>query len=163
MSIFVLSTPAPLPKTNRVASIAILYAAFLTVMALGQLYTFDDFIALIGTFELPLPNALTYAIGPVLIACEIGAIPFLLRMRLSPAFRVVSMLLGWIVALIWFLFTLWASISNAPITTVGFLGTVGNLTHGVWAILLSIALGVLAAWASWGMWPFITKKSKRKK
>lgn len=162
MSIFVQSTPAPKPKSSRVSSIAILYAALLTIMALGQLYTFDDFVALIGTYALPLPNALVYVIAPLLVACEVGAIPFLLKMHLSPAFRFLSMILGWIVAGVWFLLTFWILISNASVSTIGFLGTAISLAPGVWALLLSIAFGILAAWASWGMWPIATKKKQLK-
>lgn len=162
MSIFVQSTPALVPKTRRVSIVAVLYAAILTIMALGQLYTFEDFITLIGTYALPLPSAIAYAVAPLLIVCEVGAIPFLLRMRLSPAFRFLSMILGWTVAGVWFLLTLWVLVSNTPISTIGFLGTVGSLPPGVGAVLLSIGLGVLTAWASWGMWPIVSSKKRSK-
>lgn len=162
MSFFVQSTPAPIPKTKRVASVGILYAAIVTIMALGQLYTFDSFITLITSFHLPVSEAVSYAIAPVIIALEIAAIPFLLRMRLSPAFRVLSMVSGWGVACIWLTVTLWIVSTRQDVTTVGFIGDIGELVPGVWAILFSISLGILSAWASWGMWPFAAKRMVRK-
>lgn len=158
MSVFVKTTAAPAPKTDRVKVIAMLYAILLVGMALAQLYSFDEFIELFVGFNFPLTDTLVYLVAPLLIVCEVFALPFLLRMRLSPAFRVVSMACGWLVALKWFLISLWVVTTAQPVETVGFLGTVGSLTPGWWAVLFSVSLGILAAWASWGMWPLKLKK-----
>lgn len=158
MSIFVKATLPPLPKTDRVKQIAILYAVVIVIMAVAQLYTFDTFIELIQRFNLPLPESLSYAVAPLLIVCEVFALPFLLRMTISPAFRALSMVCGWLVALKWFFISLWVVATVQPVETIGFLGTVGEVAPGWWAVLMSAALGVLAAWVAWGMWPFPLKK-----
>lgn len=159
MSVFVKATPAPTPKTDRVKVISLFYAGILVVLALTQLYTFDKFIELIPEFNLPLSETLTFLAAPLLVVCEVFALPFLLRMRLSPAFRFLSMIFGWLVAVIWFFISLWLVTTYQAVATVGFLGTLGDLTPGWWAVFFSIALGILAAWSSWGMWP-LTKQPK---
>lgn len=154
MSMFARVTPAPIPKTKDVNKIAILYAGVLVVMVVAQLFTFDEFLKLVTSFGFPGGIQYAHFITTFLVVAEVFALPFLLRMPLSPAFRWVSMILGWLVALIWAKLTIWLVIQDSIINNVGFLGTVVDLTPGWWAIFMSIAFGVLAAWASWGMWPY---------
>lgn len=158
MSFFVKPTPAPTPKSSQVKQISILFAVLLVIMAVAQLFTYEEFIPLVATFNLPVGETLSYLVVPLLIVCEVFALPFLLRMSLSPAFRFVSMVSGWFVAIIWFLMTLWIVSTSQAVETIGFVGTVATLIPGWWAVLFSVALGILAAWASWGMWPIKTKK-----
>ena len=153
MSIFVKSVPAQEPRSSESKKIAILYACILVVMAVTQLFTFDDFLVYFQSFGLPLSTELTYALLPTLIVAEVFAIPFLLRMRLSPAFRCVSMFFGWLVAVIWILLTFWLASTATQVSTVGFLGTLVDLTPGWWAVFISLSFAVLVAWSSWGLWP----------
>lgn len=153
MSMFAKVTPAPEPRTDRIRKISLLYAGILVVFALAQLYTFDTFIELIPSFNLPFNDTFAYALAPIIVATEVFALPFLLTMNLSVAFRWVSMILGWIVPALWFFISGWIVITQPTAETVGFLGTVVDLVPGWWAILVSIALGILATWASWGLWP----------
>jgi hypothetical protein len=147
------TTPAPTPKTKDVRRIATFYAIILVIMAVTQLFTFDEFLKLVTSFNFPGGVRYAYFITALLVVSEVFALPFLLRMALSPAFRWLSMVLGWLVALIWAKLTIWLVIQDSVVSNVGFLGTVVNLMPGWWAIFMSIALGILAAWASWGMWP----------
>jgi len=160
MSILVQTTVAPAVKTKNVSKIAIVYAVILVGMVVTQLFTFDEFLKLLSVFDLPGGVRYAHFIGAFLVTAEVLALPFLLRMQLSPAFRVVSMILGWAVALIWTKLTVWLLIQDSYINNVGFLGTVVNLILGWWAVFFSIALGILAGWSSWGMWP-VQQKTKR--
>ncbi len=156
MSMFVKALDASTPKSEQSKQIAVLYAVILVVMAVAQLFTFDTFMELVASFHFPLPETAQFLIAPLLIVCEIFALPFLLRMRLSPAFRVLSMGCSWLVPVKWFLLTLWVVNSGQPVESIGFLGSIGELTPGWWAVLLSVSLGIMAAWSSWGLWPFRT-------
>ncbi|MDB5162743.1 MAG: rane protein of unknown function [Candidatus Saccharibacteria bacterium] len=153
MSILVKSTPAPKPRSKESSNIAIFFAAVLVLMAVAQLFTFEDFLPFIQSLNLPLSDNGVYSVAPILIFAEIFAVPFLLRMRLSPAFRFVSMLLGWLAVGIWLFISVWILVANVDVETIGFLGTVVDLTPGWWAVFISLALGVLAAWSAWGLWP----------
>jgi hypothetical protein len=67
--------------------------------------------------------------------------------------RIVSMVFGWVVPVIWLGLSLWVMVTTNAITNIGFVGTVLTLTPGWWALLFSLALAILSVWASWGMWP----------
>ncbi len=153
MTWFVHTTPAAPPRSKDASRIAILYAIILVGFAVSQLFTFDDFKTLVQAFQLPIGDVWVAALAPAIIAAEVFALPFLLRMPLSPAFRWFSMILSWVVVLLWLGITIWLVASDTVVSTVGFSGTVGELTPGWWAIFVSLALGILAAWSSWGLWP----------
>lgn len=154
------ATPAPKPRSKDVVSASILYAGLLTAMAVAQLFTFDALIEHLVILDLPGGRAMAHALVPIIIASEVFALPFLLRMALSPAFRVASMGLGWLVALLWLYVSTWTVLFVPEATTVGYLGTVFDTVPGWWAILVALSMGVLAAWAAWGMWP-IPKRRRR--
>jgi len=153
MSIFVQPTLASTPKTKNIQRAALFYAAILIVMIVAQLFTFEEFVPLVVSFDFPGGDALAHFDAAFIIVAELLALPFLLRMSVSPAFRWVSMIAGWFVAATWLKFTVWLVVSGSIIHNVGFLGTAVEMTPGWWAIFASIILGILTSWASWGMWP----------
>ncbi len=167
MSFFRIPTPAPVPKSKNVATISLFYAVILVVMVVAQLFTFESFLELFGAFDLPGGLTTAYTLAAVLIAAQVFALPFLLRMPLSPAFRMVSLLSAGLVADIWLFLTLWLAIMQPAVTNVGFLGTVVETMPGWWAVCIALAFGILATWAAWGMWPGtpegLAKKSNAKK
>lgn len=158
MSILIHATPSRAPRTPMTAQITLLYAGFITLMAVAQLFTYDTFMKLFLDFNLPFSDQLVYALAPTIIALEVFALPFLLRMKLSVGFRWFSMGCGWLVALFWFLISIWTVTTFQDVSTIGFLGTVGDLTPGWWAIFISFAFGILATWSSWGLWPITETK-----
>lgn len=161
MSILRTPTPAPVPKTKDVKRIATFYAAILVIMAVAQLFTFESFLQLVVSFDLPGGPQVAYYTAASLIVVEVFALPFLLRMPLSPAFRWVSLVCGWLVAVKWLIVTVWLAVQDNAVSTIGFLGTVVDMMPGWWAIFISITFGILAGWASWGMWPRHTGKRRR--
>jgi len=158
MSIFVKATLAPKPKTRESQIVAYIYAIILIILVLCQLFTFDDFLLLLGGFGLPGGIMTANMLGSIIVISEVFALPFLLGMWLSPLMRIISMVLGWIVPLVWLKLSLWICLTSITAPNIGFLGTVIDLIPGWWTVFISIALGLLAAWASWGMWPVKPKK-----
>lgn len=165
MSIFAKLTVAPEPRSKDVWLIAMFYGVILAVMAVAQLFTFEHFTELFVGFDLPGGETVAYFLASFVVACEVLALPFLIRMPLSPALRWVSMGAGWAVALTWLKLTIWQAVTEPDVDTVGFLGTALNMVPGWWAVFLGAALVILAAWASWGLWPGRrdTKENYRKK
>jgi len=163
-SMSILATPiAPSPvKTKESKKISIFYAAILIVLAVTQLFTFEEFIEVFANMNLPGGGATGYVVASLIVFAEVFAIPFLLRMYLSTAFRVVSMVLGWLVAALWFCVSLWIVTTAVPVSTIGLLGTVVDVMPGLWAILISACFGILAGWSSWGLWPFRRPAAKKK-
>ncbi len=162
MSILVKPTIAPSPKTKDVQKISIAYAGILVVLAVAQLFTFDEFLELFASFNFPGGGQTGYSLAAIIVFAEVFAIPFLLRMYLSSAFRVVSMMLGWITAALWLSVSLWVVINDPSTPNLGLLGTAVETMPGWWAVLVSFALGLLSAWASWGMWPIKNVHSAKK-
>lgn len=158
MSIFAKVTKAPAIQGEATKSVALLYAAFLVVMVVCQLFTFETFLTLFDSFNLPFSREVIGALPALIVVFELFALPFLLRMYLSPAFRWVSMVSGWLVAVIWLFLSVWVDFTNQAPQTIGFLGTLVKLMPGFWAVFVSIAFALLAAWTSWGMWPRVPHK-----
>ena len=152
MSVFVKPTTAPPARTDAARQMALLYAGILVLFLVAQLFTFEEFLQLIPSFNLPI-GELSYVVAPLIVVGELFALPFLLRMSTSPALRWVSMVCGWATAATWVGISWWVVVTQPGASTVGFLGMVGDLSPGWWAILVAIAMGILAAWASWGLWP----------
>jgi len=153
MNIFVKATPAKKPRTPESQKVAYVYSFVLIVLALSQLSNFNDFLTLLESFWLPGGAPVAHLLGGIIVVSEVFALPFLLGMQLSPLMRVISMGLGWLVPLKWLGLALWLNLTVNAVSNIGFLGTTVRLTPGWWAVFFSIALGILAAWASWGLWP----------
>jgi len=142
------------PKTKNVRPIALLLAGILGVFVVAQLFGFDEFQLLVQSFWLPGGKPFAYFLSGFIVVAEVFALPFLLNMRISTLLRILSMILTWIVPAIWLTLSLWLQLTTNAVTNIGFLGTHIVLMPGWWTVLFSIALAMLAAWASWGMWPW---------
>jgi len=160
MKIFVSVTEVNAPRTKNSGHIAYILAALLTVMLIGQLFTFETFIEWIASLNLPLNDMGVYLTASIIVITELLALPFLLRMSLSPAFRWVSMVFGWIAISKWVFFAAW-TLFVIPSDLIAFIGTVAPVAPGWWALLFSIALAILTIWASWGLWPGTRKEEKQ--
>lgn len=152
--------PAGKPKSENVPKVALFLAVMLLIMAVLQLFSFEKFIPLIESFGLPGGDGTAALVAGLLVVAEVFALPFLLRMRLSPLMRVFSMVCSWVAVAGWVKLAVWVNIMRPEADNLGLLGTSIDLPAGWWAVFFMVALGILAAWASWGMWPL--KKSLRK-
>jgi len=158
MKIFTQATAAKKPKTKESQKIAYMYAAILILFVLTQLFTFDKFLILLESFWIPGGKFVAYMLGSLLVISEVLALPFLLGLKLSSLMRIICMGLGWFVSIVWLGLSLWLVLTVNAVSNIGFFGTIVNLVPGWWAVFISVALGLLAAWASWGLWPIANKK-----
>jgi hypothetical protein len=149
---------APEPKSQYVRTISLLLAGIFTAFAFSQLYSFDEFTEIVASYGLFGGADTAEVFAAVIVVLEVFALPFLLRMRLSRLMRVMSMGCGWLVVFVWALISKWLVLFTSGQENVGFLGGVAQLSPGWWAVFVSVALGILSAWASWGMWPVAKKK-----
>jgi hypothetical protein len=163
MSILAAAYPAKPAKTREAKRVAWVYAALLAIMFIAQVVTFQRFVLVLESYGLP-GSAQFYAfLAGLLIFSELLSLAFLLRLKLSPAFRIFTMALSWLVPIIWTVLTFSAVVSNSSLTNVGFLGDLVPLVPGWWAVFVSLALMIMAAWVSWGLWPFPITRPKHKK
>lgn len=152
MSLFVQPTSAPVPKTTNTIWVSLALAAIMIGLAVAQLYKYEDFPDVISGLGLPGGDvwASTYA-APIVVG-EVLAVPFLLRMKLSPAMRIVSMVAGWLVILGWLMIAILTNVNGITVNS-GVLGATVPVIAGWWMTGVFLALGLLAAWSAWGMWP----------
>ena len=148
---------APAPRLASAQSIAYLFAGILVVMVLGQLFTLDGFIDLVFAMQLNVGWQGSALLAPLIITLEVFALPFLLRMTISPAFRWFSMICGWLVSVVWFYISFSLAYAGTTVSTVGFLGSFGDLMPGWWAVSISLLLGLMAMWTSVGLWPGVSR------
>jgi hypothetical protein len=153
MKLFVSATPAPEARTKNSRSISIFYAAILVSMIVAQLFTFEAFIEHLTTLDMPGGRQAAYFLAAFVVVVELFALPFLLRMSLSPAFRYVSLVCGWLVSMLWLYISAWVVLFVPEASTIGFFGTVFDTYPGFWAVLMSLLFGVMAVWVTWGMAP----------
>jgi hypothetical protein len=146
------------PRTKDAPLIGLAYAGIVTIFAVAQLFSFDKLPDMFDSFWLPGGAGFAHFLVSLLVIVEVFSLPFLLRIRVSLAMRFFSMLCGWLVAGIWLYVSLWLAVSTNAIDNIGILGTIVKLAPGWWAVLVSLGLGILAAWSSWGMWPLKTRK-----
>lgn len=153
MALFARSTWPHAPKSQESKQVAVVYAIIIVCMLLAQLFTFEEFLLRIEEWGF-LNNLLQPYVIAVLIVCiEFFALPFLLRMKLSPAMRHVSMVCSWLVPLVWLGISIWLIIDGSTFIELAVFGSVGALPPGAWSIAFFLGLAMLSAWASWGLWP----------
>ena len=152
---FVLAQSAPQTRSRTVVLVALFYSAIIVAMAVAQLFTYEDFTTAIYTSNVPLPLPLVAMLPALIIVAEVFSLPFFLRMSLSPAFRWVSMILGWLTALLWLLLSVLALTGQwLPVpASIGFFGTVFAIPAGWGAVALVSCMIIAEAWLSWGLWP----------
>ena len=158
MRFFVKAEPALPARSDYSRQIAVLLAGIITVLLVMQLFTFDEFITLADTFSLP--GFSGYGFAATVVVAELLALPFLLRMALSPAFRIVSAASLAVIMGLW-LYATFVIVFARNVESLGITGGLGTLTPGWWSLFFIGALTVLAIWALWGLWPI--KKTKRRK
>jgi len=151
MITFPTAQPAPAIKRRSVQVIALAYATILSIFVVTQLYSFDDFILIIDSLWLPGGIELAQVIAAVIVIVELFALPFLLRMKLSQAFRGFSMGCGWVAAGLWLVANIWVATTTNEISNIGYLGSVIAVEPGLVSWLVAILLVALSVISSWGM------------
>lgn len=151
---------APKPRSEMAKIAAWVYAAILVAMALGQLYAFEKFIPLIEEYSLPGGDAMAGVVAALIVTVEVFALPFLLRMRISPLLRWVSLVCSAAAAGAWVKLSLWVYCSMIVIPNSGMLGTKVTVPMGIVSLGISFVLLALALYCVWGLWPVKSHRHK---
>lgn len=161
MSIFVKASAPVAAKNIWATRVAIGFAGLLVVMIVAQLYSFEHFLLIMRDFALPGGVPASYFLAAFIVAAELLALPFLLRMQLSIAMRWLSMVLGWLVAATWLGIIVFLMATESTVTNSGLMGDVVAIAPGVVSVIWALALVVLASISAWGMWPARPKNARR--
>ena len=151
MNLFVKPTAALSPKTSNTVWVSMALAACFIMLAVAQLYKYEEFPDVLA--GLGLPGGVVWAplYAALIVIGEVLAVPFLLRMRLSPAMRIVSMASGWLVIGLWLIIAITGNLSGYEGNS-GVLGATLPVVLGWWTVPVFAVMVVLAGWRSCGLW-----------
>lgn len=158
MNVFPRAVEAPKPIYKEAEYVALFQAGLLVILVVTQLFTYEDMLAVFNSMYLA-DTTYTHLLASSLVAAEVFSLPFLLRLKLSPAMRVFSMLLLWAVSSFWLLLGLLLPLKEPAMTSTGLLGGLIDVPFTP-LIIFGFIFAVLTIVTSWGMWPFV-KKSKK--
>lgn len=114
---------APTPRSKTAVRVAWVYAAILVIMLIGQLFAFEKFIPLIQGYWLPGGYGTAVLVACCITIAEVFALPYLLRMPLSPLMRECSRVLSIIVSIAWGTLTVYQFVTGDILENAGILGT----------------------------------------
>jgi hypothetical protein len=157
---FARATTAPKPRTKLATKVGLVYAVILIVMAVGQLFGFEDFIPLMADYWLPGGQGTATLLAGLIVMTEVFALPFLLQMRLSPLMRWFSLVCSVLAAVIWLKLALVTTFESTAITNSGMLGVKVAVPAGAIQLVVSLVLLGLATWSAYGLWPYSHPKAK---
>lgn len=134
---------AQFPK-NKVGEQVIIFiyilAALIILMVVSQLMTIEKLLPIMDSYQLPGGSSIVKALVFVMATSGVFALPFLLRMRLSPLFRIASAALLNIYSLIWLALGVWVTINNPPLSGTGVFGSLLTSIPGSAVLPLGIVL-----------------------
>lgn len=144
----------PLSQTAKKA--AWLYAAILTIMVVAQLFAFENLVPLFQDMAFPGGDGTGSLLICLIAFAEIFALPFLLRMPLSPLMRWFSLGCSIFVPLAWLAVTVWLfTVQSSVLTILMNGGILGTKVHVAAVYQLVVALVLLAGslYTAYGLWP----------
>lgn len=157
---FAKATLANKPKNKFYAQAGFVLAGIITVMVVLQLFKFEEFALLMSEYSVARLFNNSIVLVAIITSLEVFSLPFLLRMKISPAFRFVSMFFGWVVATVWFYLSVIVPLTSDNVLESGmFGGLLSFLPMAAYSLLASLIF-VLTIVVSYGMWPklIVTRK-----
>lgn len=157
MSIFAKPQAAPKLVIKEVEKLALVQAGLVVMLVVAQLFTFEDFLQIFIDMNLA-SDSVTYLLASMIVVGEVFSLPFLLRLKISKAMRVFSMLLLWFVSLSWLTIALLITIKDLSVESSGLLGSVVEVGPGAILVIFTMFFATLTVINSWGMWPLVKAK-----
>lgn len=146
MSIFIRDVSAVKPKSRLALFASLLAAAIFTGIVVAQLFTFEDFPAVLSSYPLPGGYLTGLLAASLLVTVEVLAVPSLVMMRLSPLMRLVSIGCGWATCLIWLVLGLLQFMARgSDVSNSGLLGATVAVPAGWLPMLFAAGLAMLLA------------------
>lgn len=123
---------------------ALSLAVLFLMMAMFQLFTFEQFFSVVQSHSLPGGDLVTRALTYIIPLIELAALPYLLSMNISTRMRQISRTTVLAVPALWIVVTLWTFLHTNSSTNVGLFGATISVYADWWA-LTYLALLVISA------------------
>lgn len=117
--------------------------ALFIVMAVSQLFAFEDYPAIVASYGIPVLSNASSLVAIVIVLTEIIAIPVLIGMKISPLVAKISVVAGWFTLIYWLAIGLWQSTTDEFIANAGLFGAKILLPQGWWLVSFMTALIIL--------------------
>lgn len=125
------------------------------VLAVTQLFQFEDFPKVIQDMQLPGGAVVAWVLAVVFPLLEIASLPYLFSMKLPVKARNASKWAGVAVAVLWLIVTTWTSVTMGITVQSGIFGATIVTPSGWWSVLFAVLL-------LWSMWLTIRELPKRR-
>ncbi len=153
----IVAKSAPKPVSPNAVYVAWVYSAVIVVMVFLQLFAFEKFIPLLDQYDLWGGMDTATIAAALIVTVEVLALPFLLRMTLSPLMRWLSLVCSLAIAGAWLKLSLLALWTDNIVQNSGMFGSKLAFPAGWPAVLLSLILLFFAVYCVWGLWPLRKK------
>lgn len=132
-------------KNNPAFWRAFMLGIVMLVLAVAQLFQFEDFPKVIADMQVPGGAGAAWALAALLPLLEIASLPYLLSMQVSSRMRATAKWAALLTAMLWLALTLWATINMASSVQSGLFGATIVTASGWWSVLFA----VLLLWSIW--------------
>lgn len=124
-------------RNNHAYPRAFVLGVVFLLLAVFQLFQFEDFPAIIEYMRLPGGLIVAWSLAVVLPLLEIVALPYLFSMRLANRVRSLSKWAGAVVAGLWLAITTWTSLTMGMTVESGIFGATLTTSSGWWSVLFA--------------------------
>jgi len=124
-------------------------AGLLIIMATAQLMTYEKFVPLMQNYQLFGDYTLGRIIAALLVIGEVFSLPFLLRMNISPLFRLTSALSLVLVSALWLILGMWTLATHPPLVGLGIFGSLLKVDSSALLVAFVVGLLVLSGVVMW--------------
>lgn len=122
---------------------AVRYAFFLglvyLLLLITQLFTYEDFPAVIRTWSLPGGEVIVGLLVVIVPLCELFSLPFLFSLPMRNQLVTLSQYATLAAAILWLIISLWLTMTGT-IAESGFFGATLSLPAGIWMLVYSLLL-----------------------
>jgi|GEM_PF-2660121 len=131
---------------SKLALLSYLLGFWATGLALTQMVSFEDFVVALQDYGVTSGGG-AIILGVVLLALEIGSVPFLLRLSLSPLARMLSAVSVVLLPVAWTLLTVAALLGNAHVPNAAYFGHFFELQVSVIILTLDVVWLAVIGWS----------------
>lgn len=142
-------------KNNKAFWRAFILGLVMLVLAVLQLFRFEDFPGLIESMQIPGGATTAFLLAILFPLLEILSLPYLFSMRIPKWLRKLSLGAAVAAGVLWVIVTAWTSINMGASVDSGIFGATLPTTSGWWSVAFSILL-------LWSVYLTVTELPKRR-
>lgn len=140
MNVFVTASAPIKPVSKAAFVVSQIAAAAVTVVAVAQLYTFEDYASVLAYYPLPGGSLNAPLVAALIVTVEVLAVPSLFMMKLSPLMRLFSFVCGLAATVVWKVLGLYLVTQHMSTMNNGLFGATLATPNGWLPLLFALIL-----------------------